>query len=338
MAWQPILLGLLTLAMTSGCSVGYGSHARSTALPAAVLGSEAAPTSAATALPAPEDLYFQLVAINESVYGRQLLSFRAVVESLAPHLEIQGLSPADLGRTLVWDQEGSAYAPSIRSDAPAGAIRVVLYKIDSGTGRPALPLTEIGTIDMYPRNSRIGEPASAPAMRYVVSGVRADPTVYADFTAVHGEPDCACARVSGWVTDGITRVDFAAPYSVAEDEGVRFTATVHVVSQPGVLLLDATLEESLMHSDARFAFHGDSVEARGLLVFPDDEHPEGAFAVRVNGRSFSNSNADFTTVVGPHSRALTAVELMANRQLYALTYGLLLNVELPTYLTFNCGC
>src|SRR5438874_3805709 len=29
--------------------------------------------------------------------------------------------------------------------------------IDSGTGRPALPLTEIGTIDMYPRNSRIDE-------------------------------------------------------------------------------------------------------------------------------------------------------------------------------------
>jgi hypothetical protein len=332
-----MILGLLILAITGGCSVGAGSHARSTALPAAVLGGGAAATSAATALPAPQDLYLQLAAINRPLWGWQLLSFRAVVESLAARLEIHHVARADLGRTLVWDQERSAYVASLRTDAPAGAVRVVLYTIDPALDRPAIPLAEIGVVDMYPQNTTIGGPVSVPTMHYVVSAAGPNPMVYADFSAVDGEPGCACATVAGWVTDVLTRVDFSARYSFDED-GVRFTATAHLASQPGVFQFDATMEESLLHSEARFAVQDDSLETRGMLLDDDDGTSGGTFTVRVNGRPFTDSNADLTTVIGPQGRSLTSIERLTVRQLYVLTYGLLLNVELPTYLTFNCGC
>jgi hypothetical protein len=333
----PTFLGLLMLLLTvGGCSAGYVLRTRMTGLSGATPASREVPSAAA--LPNPEDLDPQLGAINRAVYGPQLVSFRAVVESLAAVLEVHRLSPANLGQTLAWNQESYAYAPAIRSPAPAGAIRVILYEIDAATDRPAVPLVEIGAIDLYPRNRTIGGPASTTTMRYVVSGVGTDPPVYADFKVVKSDPHCACARITGWITDAVTHVDFSAPYSIAADSGVRFTAIARVASSPLELHFAATLEESLIHSDVRFKFQGDSLMARGLIMDGDDSAVEGAFTVFVNGRSFSEGNGDNTTIVGPHLRALTAVEVMANRQLYALTYGLLMNIAIPAYLTFNCGC
>jgi hypothetical protein len=324
----------LTISVTA-CSVGAGSHARLTRLSGALAGSPSA--SPASTLPKSEDLYLGLTPVNLAMYGQQLSSLRAVAESVAARFEIHSIQPADVGRTFVWDVAGGTYTSSTRSDAPAGAIRVLLYRIDQNTDWPRSPLTEIGTIDLYPRNQVIGGSAEAPRMRYVVSGVSPDRTIYADFTAVEGGPRCACARLAGWVSNGVTRVDFSGSYAVQE-EGVRFTTTARVNTRPGEFRLDATLEESLIHSDARFAFQGDSVEARGVLIWDDAGTPDEAFTVFVNGQAFADANRSDTEVIGPQGRALTSIEQLATRQLYRLTYGLLLNLELPTYLTFNCGC
>jgi hypothetical protein len=330
-------LNLLMMVLIAGaCSTSYGSRARLTGFPGAAPASH--DTAFASALPAPGDLELQVGTINRALYVPQLLSFRSVVESLAPELEVHRVSAGVLGRTLVWDPEHAAYAPGIGSDAPAGAIRVTLYGIESATGRPAMPLVVIGAIDLYPRNTSVGNPNSRPNMRYVVSGVGADPPRYADFTVVQGDPECVCATAAGWVTDGVTRFDFSMPYAVDAERGAQFTATARAASQRFELHFDATLEESLLHSAVRFRFRGDSLEARGTLRDGDDSIPEGTFAVFVNGRAFSEGNGDLSATVGPQLRALTAVEVMAHRQLYALTYGLLINIAIPAYLTFNCGC
>jgi len=334
---QPAITSL-ALVLAAGCSVGSGSHARISALREASSAPRAGTPPAAAALAAPAQLGSQLRAVNRAIYSEQLVSFRYVVESLGERLEIHRVSAADVGRTLVWDLQESAYAPAARAEGPAEAIRVVLYAIDSTTGLPAAPLVEIGTIDMYPQNAMISGPQSKLTMRYVVSGRGADQTTYADFTGVDGGRECShCARVAGWLTDGTTRVEFAASYAVVAG-AVRFTATERVASQPGVLRLDATLEDSSMHSAARFMFHGDSLESRALLIRGDDGTDDGTFAVRLNGRPFLDADRDLITIMGPQNRALTPDEDVATRQLYALTYGLVEYVEMPAFLTFNCGC
>jgi len=145
-------------------------------------------------------------------------------------------------------------------------------------------------------------------------------------------------RVAGWVTDGTTRVDFSASYAFVAEGAVRFTATERVASQPDVQRLDATLQNSSMHSAARFMFHGDSLESRALLIRGDDGTIDGTFAVRLNGRPFLDADGDLTTITGPQNRPLTPDEDVAMRQLYALTHGLVQYVEMPAFLTFNCGC
>jgi len=325
--------------LAAGCTVGYGSRARLSGLPEAGSAHRAGTPPAAAVLPAPAELASHLRAVNRAVYTDQLVSFRYVVESLAERLEIHRVSAADVGRTLVWDLKDSAYVAAARAEGPAEAIRVVLYAIDSTSGVPAAPLLEIGAIDMYPQNAVISGPDSKLTMRYVVSGRGADQTIYADFTGVDGGRDCShCVRVAGWVTDGTTRVDFSASYAFVAEGAVRFTATERVASQPDVLQLDATLQDSSIHSAARFTFRGDSLESRALLMWREDGTIDGTFAVRLNGRPFLDADRDLTTITGPQNRPVTPDEDMAMRQLYALTHGLVQDVEMPVFLTFNCGC
>src|SRR5438477_137221 len=86
----------------------------------------------------------------------------------------------------------------------------------------------------------------------------ADP---AAFTAVtRYEPACLCATVAGWVTDGVTRLDFSAPYSIIFGGVATFTGEVTTSPQSlplahvGVL---PPLGDSTMSANARFAFLGD---------------------------------------------------------------------------------
>jgi hypothetical protein len=58
-----------------------------------------------------------------------------------------GLQPS--GRTLEWNPEGGRYVESSLAGAPQDGLRVILYAIDAGTGRPALPLSAVGALDLF---------------------------------------------------------------------------------------------------------------------------------------------------------------------------------------------
>ncbi|NIQ60333.1 MAG: hypothetical protein GWN71_45605, partial [Gammaproteobacteria bacterium] len=64
------------------------------------------------------------------------------------------------GRTLVWDPVEGYVVDPVRTDAPVNGVRFVFYRMDSYSGYPLEPLTEIGYIDITDedgsRSERVG--------------------------------------------------------------------------------------------------------------------------------------------------------------------------------------
>jgi hypothetical protein len=308
-------------------------------------GDSAGPRPPAPGLSDPAGLASRLAAINHAVTVPPLQSLGAVAVALyLSGVDVNNLSGLDLNHTWVWDPQRQRYATSSRTDAPANSLRLVLYTIDVSSGLPAVPLVEIGAVDFYPQNAAIGGPFASTQMRYVVSGTGASATVYADFTARSNyQPTCLCATVAGWINDGVTRVDFSAPYTVILHGQTSFSATFTALPQNLQVLQSGSLPplgDSLVGAGARFALLGDSLESQGRLSFHSAAPPTAAFSILVNGRAFATGSygAGGESFTGSGGRTLTVLEQTALHELAALPLGLALNVEFPTLTTFFCGC
>jgi hypothetical protein len=256
------------------------------------------------------------------------------------NLDIFSMQFLEFGHRHVWDVNQRLYVRSDSVAGPADAARVVLYAIDSLSDLPAIPLVEIGTVDLYPYNA----PAQPTTMRYVVSDSGANPVVFADFKVVeHYQVQCWCATVAGWVSDGVTRLDFSAPYQVFPFSGGMFPGDVTVSPQSFHFLQTGALPglgDSSVYATARLTFNGDSLESQGSLLFHTTGPTTGSFTILINGRSFATGTYQarglaFTSTGG---RALTPAEQSALAELATLPLGLALNVEFPTLTTFYCGC
>lgn len=320
-------VSLLVAALASGCGAGDGAGPRP------------------PGLPDPSALASQLRAINHAVNVGPLQSLGAVAVPLyLSGVDVNNLSGFDLNHTWVWDPGKLSYVGSSRTDAPRDALRAVLYSIDSSSGLPAVPLVEIGAVDFYPQNSLIGGPFATTEMRYVVSDTGASPVILANFTArTNYQPGCLCATVVGWITDGVTRVAFSAPYSIIFGGQTTFSGdfttspqTLHVLHSAGL----PALGDSLASADARFAFLGDSLESQGRLSYHSAGPPTVVFTILVNGHAFATESygPGGETFTGPGGRALSAAEQIAVHEVAALPLGLALNIEFPTLTTFYCGC
>jgi len=303
--------------------------------------SESAGPPAQPALTDPAGLAARLAPINHAANVPPLQSLGAVsVPLYLSNLDIFSIMITDFGHRHVWDSNSGLYVRSDSVDGPADAARVVLYAIDSRSDLPAIPLVEIGTVDLYPYNA----PAQPSTMRYVVSGTGPNAVVYADFNVVpHYQVQCWCATVAGWVSDGVTRLDFSAPYQVFPFSGGLFPANVTVSPQSFHFLQVGGLPglgDSTVGATARFAFNGDSLESQGSLVFHTTGPATGSFTILINGRSFATGayQAGALSFTGADGRALTPAEQAALVELATLPLGLALNVEFPTLTTFYCGC
>lgn len=123
-----------------------------------------------------------------------------------PSFSMEPIFPTNfLGRTFEWDEALNRYAMTERTGAPANGIRFILYAVDPFTEQPAIPLNEVGQLDLIDEGN-----ASATRLRVVArtGGVtRLDYVVSASY-ALFGESVQATATGEGFVSDGTRRLDF----------------------------------------------------------------------------------------------------------------------------------
>ncbi len=279
----------------------------------------------------------RLTSIDRAVATPPLQSLGSLALAiLNAGINVQHLTPATLGRTLEWQPVLQTLEFTDRTGAPAGAMRVMLYKNDGG--RPIYPLVEIGTADLYPYNSYNGGGPDSISLRFVVTGGEA---VVADFTAhSHVQANCQCATVEGWVSDGTTRLDFTVPYNIPLNGDGYFPGVFdvtgmhfeHLGTLPGPNNTTATALLSL-------EFTGDSITASSLLR-PHGGRLIGESTIQVGGQPFAfiHETADSLVITGTGGRTLTGAEQGAVRALLALPADIDFYIEWPTFVIFFCGC
>jgi hypothetical protein len=288
-----------------------------------------------------------------------LASFAASAFSMfLAGVEVHSISPLDLGTTLTWDPAAGAFTLSDRTDGPSDGLRVILYAIDGATGLPALPLTEVGTVDLFARNDLLtGTPQDTIALRFLVRGTGASPVTYADFTAWSTYvPGCLCATVEGWVTDGTTRVDFTVPYQITSSGTLSYfggfsrPSAVFDVTPPGFrfyndVIINEDRGDFLDYAyqvtvGARFGLLGDSLDAAGSVVVDDAGEATTTVTLGVNGNAYATvalhgGEPTFTT---PLNGPLTPDERNALLVVASALFAIGFNIEYPTLMIFWCGC
>ncbi len=123
-----------------------------------------------------------------------------------PSFSMEPIFPTNfLGATFEWDDGLQRYAITERTGAPANGVRFILYAVDPFSGNPAMPLSEIGFLDLTDEGS-----ASATRLNvYAETGgiARLDYTVTATY-ALLGDVIEATATGAGFISNGTRTLDF----------------------------------------------------------------------------------------------------------------------------------
>jgi hypothetical protein len=121
--------------------------------------------------------------------------------------DVSPASPAlrsgSLGTTYIYDPAVERYVPAPgRAGAPANGVRFILYAVNPITHEPIVSV-EVGYADL------IDEGATRPTGVGLRLIVVSEGTTYLDYrVAIDGSPNAGTLAVSGFLTDGETRLDF----------------------------------------------------------------------------------------------------------------------------------
>ena len=223
--------------------------------------------------------------------------------------------------TYEWDTTASAYAKTARPGAPANTIRFILYKVDSLTGEPAVPLDEVGYADLTDN-----QPVGTNASLGIVVRDSAGTTTYLDYDlTVSLTASGITMQTAGFVADGVGhQMDFSI---VAVVTGNNTQALVSIdadfsLNQPdvGVEVRDrASLTATTITVTRDFRLHRGTETIRITGTVTITENPPGTLTVtltvvvRVNGGIFATitGNGTVVTVTKADGTALTADEQAA---------------------------
>ncbi len=234
------------------------------------------------------------------------------------------LIPAAIeGTTFVWSVEEERYVASELEGAPANGIRFIYYAVNPVTETPAVPLNDLGYIDL------IDESTDEHARLEILAVQDQGSVTLADYFVEGGVAGNLVTQTvtidsEGYFSDGSDRLDFDMHMATTESEDAlteEFTA--ELAANGGTITVD--MEETLfgedeVDSDVRFTIEGEGNEARfaytttgtleestidGVLEF------NGADVVVVSGDSF---DPEFTK---PDGSALGANEIQALARMWA---------------------
>jgi hypothetical protein len=230
------------------------------------------------------------------------------------------LPPGSLGTTYIYDPAVRRYvaAPG-RTGAPPNGVRFILYALNPVTQEPIVAV-EVGHADLIDDGI-----ASAPGLALrliVVSGE----TTYLDYrVALEGSASAGSLAVTGFLTDGETRVDFDIE---ASGTAGPTAATMNVAFEFGVPARDFSVAGTVegAHSAdgglGRIDLSVRSGQSTIDVAMTGDDHTVNATFL-VDGRIFATVTGDHRDPVvrGAGGRELSAEEVAALRGILQLVGG-----------------
>jgi hypothetical protein len=130
-------------------------------------------------------------------------SFEGALSTIEPYFRSGGSIPDNVkGKTFVYDVASQSYViDPTAGGVPAGAVRFVLYAWESGSGRPATPLTRAGHVDL----AEVSTGATAPRQVEIFIARESPFLGAADFVVMHNVVDGVSQfGIEGSATDGFT--------------------------------------------------------------------------------------------------------------------------------------
>lgn len=244
-------------------------------------------------------------SLVEPVFAPALRSVSEVGGSL------EALLPADLlGVTFEWSELENGYVASERSGAPANGIRFILYD------RTTSPLVENGFVDVTDQSDPSADRLSVYLEKDGITRLEYDVEVVETTTGVS-------VSVSGYVTDGDSRVDFSVMESVRQTSAgfvVDLEASMSLAGQP----LSVELAYSIDFGETiGVSLSAGFVNGVDTLVIHLDQSGEGALQgdVEWNGDLVMTVEDDGTgepTFLGPDGDPLTAAEAQAIEEMFEI--------------------
>jgi hypothetical protein len=180
--------------------------------------------------------------------------------------------------------------------------------------------------------------------------------IKAEFTAQTVDWISLSAIVTGYVTNGVTRLDFSVPYHIQFQGPVYFggppgrpSSTFEAPSQNLRFVNDVTITEDRgnlwdfateLNAVARLAVSNDSLTVSARLTFPDDGPVHETLTLSVNGREFGTreNTGSVESFRAPSGQALDLNAQSVLRVLTETLFSIGLNIEFPTLVLFYCGC
>ncbi len=157
----------------------------------------------------------------------------------APRLSLL-LPDSLMGSTLAWNPSTGGYeVDASRTGAPSNGIRFVYYAVDPVTKKPALPLNELGYIELTDQSASTS--GLLLGVKVVNTSGSSDVTL-ADYTVegsvvLSGDTQLS-ASAGGYITDGTNRLDFTLSQQVSIPAGSSaVTGTTHYELASGGITL-----------------------------------------------------------------------------------------------------
>ncbi len=261
-------------------------------------------------------------AAGATLERKQSAVFRALRPSAAVRPSFAVLPAEALGAVYEWDPATDQYVEGA-AVGPANGVRFVLYAVNPLTGLPNEPLAPVGYADFLDETT-----GATNALRVRVVGD--DGVTYANYlvTGTAGST-VASASASGFITNGVRRLDFSAQLSASGSQ-ISLDYALQL-DQPAIsaaleMVLSYSGESVVLTHSFSITRGSETVVLEGTLTLTSSGETFNAtanFTIEVNGGHFatiSGASASGTavsyTMTGPGGRALTEAERDAVERLF----------------------
>ncbi len=171
-------------------------------------------------------------------WGRRKMEALREAHNLAPTSPAAIIPSSLLGKTFIYNPQTDRYEISNRTGAPANGVRFILYAVDPLQRRVVTPINEIGYLDLTDKSTS----------QTTTLGIKAviDNQTLLDYD-VSASPTSTGATVSvrGFLSDGLTRVDFEASQSFSQTTGMQATYKLSAPQKGVSLELQANVAPNL---------------------------------------------------------------------------------------------